>query len=186
MTNDELKELIGNWFPNPEAYIFSEITDKKEEVKDQDENIETPETIDPTLLEFSEEGSEFLNIEVHPDDLHSLMARLKHRDEAKFDYLYCLSGVDWGEELGIVYHLESTKFRHRVVVKVKTKDRENPVFDTVSDIWATADFHEREVFDFFGIKFNNHPNLKCLFLTEDWVGYPLRKDYEDNVNMVIK
>lgn len=137
-------------------------------------------------LEFSEEGSQFLNITVTPENLHQLMTDLKNNSETKFDYLFCLSGVDWQPELGVVYHLESTTYRHIVVVKVKTSDRENPILDSVCDIWKTAEFHEREVFDFFGIKFNNHPNLKRLFLTEEWEGYPLRKDYEDEINMVIK
>ena len=60
------------------------------------------------------------------------------------------------------------------------------MLDSVYDIWATAEFHEREVFDFFGIIFTNHPNLKRLFLTEEWEGFPLRKDYVDEINMVIK
>ncbi|WP_372973339.1 NADH-quinone oxidoreductase subunit C, partial [Muriicola sp.] len=105
--------------------------------------------------------------------------------ETEFDYLFCLTGVDWGEELGVIYHLESTTKRHILVVKVSTADRENPELDTVCDLWFTAEFHEREVFDFFGIRFRNHPNLKRLFLTEDWEGYPLRKDYEDDVNMIL-
>lgn len=137
-------------------------------------------------LEFWEEGSEFLNIEVGPNQLHDLMSRLKEDDATRFDYLFCLSGVDWGENLGVIYHLESTEHRHRIVVRVQTQDREKPNFDTVSDIWYTAEFHEREVFDFFGIVFNNHPNLKRLFLTDEWEGYPLRKDYEDDINMIIK
>ena len=137
-------------------------------------------------LEFWEEGSEFLNIEVKPAQLHALMTKLKQDNQTKFDYLFCLSGVDWGESLGIVYHLDSTEFRHRLVVRVKTEDRENPVFDSVSNIWYTAEFHEREVYDFFGIKFNDHPNLKRLFLTDEWDGWPLRKDYEDDINMIIK
>ena len=137
-------------------------------------------------LEFTEEGSQFLNIMVQPEQLHALMTQLKNNNETNFDYLFCLSGVDWGKELGVVYHLESTTHRHILVVKVKTEDRENPTFDSVYDIWKTAEFHEREVFDFFGIKFNNHPNLKRLFLTEEWDGFPLRKDYEDDINMVIK
>ena len=137
-------------------------------------------------LEFSEEESQFLNIMVQPEKLRLLMEELKNNSETKFDYLFCLSGVDWEPELGVVYHLESTTHRHIVVVKVKTEDRENPTIDTVCDIWRTAEFHEREVFDFFGIKFNNHPNLKRLFLTDDWVGFPLRKDYVDEINMVIK
>lgn len=137
-------------------------------------------------LEFTEEKSQFLNIIVKPAQLHQLMVQLKSNTETNFDYLFCLSGVDWGAALGVVYHLESTTHRHTLVVKVKTEDRVNPTFDTVSDIWFTADFHEREVFDFFGIKFNNHPNLKRLFLTEEWDGFPLRKDYKDEINMVIK
>lgn len=137
-------------------------------------------------LEFSEEGSQFLNILVQPENFHQLMKQLKENSETKFDYLFCLTGMDWGEKLGVVYHLESTTYRHQLVVKVETDDRENPVFDSVYDIWATAEFHEREAFDFFGIKFNNHPNLKRLFLTDEWEGFPLRKDYEDEINMVIK
>ena len=137
-------------------------------------------------LEFSELESQFLNITVQPAQLHQLMLQLKNNNETKFDYLFCLSGVDWVTELGVVYHLESTTYRHTIVVKVKTADRENPTFDYVCDIWQTAEFHEREVFDFFGIKFNNHPNLKRLFLTEDWSGFPLRKDYVDEINMIVK
>ncbi|WP_455169174.1 NADH-quinone oxidoreductase subunit C [Aegicerativicinus sediminis] len=137
-------------------------------------------------LGFSEEGSQFLNVSVKPDRLHFLMEQLKINQETKFDYLFCLTGVDWGQNLGVVYHLESTIFRHQLVVKVEIDDRDNPIIDSVSDLWSTAEFHEREVYDFFGIKFNNHPNLKRLFLTEEWDGFPLRKDYEDDINMVIK
>ena len=137
-------------------------------------------------LEFWEEGSEFLNIEVGPAQLHALMTKLKQDDQTKFDYLFCLSGVDWGESLGVIYHLDSTEFRHQLVVRVKTENRENPVIDSVSNIWYTAEFHEREAYDFFGIEFNNHPNLKRLFLTDEWDGWPLRKDYVDDINMIIK
>lgn len=136
-------------------------------------------------LEFTEEESQFLNIQVLAEHLHQLMAQLKNDPDTQFNYLFCLSGVDWGEKLGVVYHLESTTKRHIVVVKVTADEREASVLDSVYDIWATAEFHEREVFDFFGIKFTNHPNLKRLFLTEDWIGYPLRKDYEDDTNMIL-
>ncbi len=137
-------------------------------------------------LEFSEEGSEFLNVTVPAEELHEICLKLKDTPELKFDYLFCLTGIDWGAELGVIYHLESTEYRHNIVVKVKTADREDPKLDSVNDIWRTAEFHEMEVFDFFGIRFNNHPNLKRLFLTPDWEGYPLRKDYVDEENMVIK
>jgi NADH/F420H2 dehydrogenase subunit C len=137
-------------------------------------------------LEFTEEGSQFLNISVKPKELHQLLLQLKSNAETSFDYLFCLTGIDYEKALGVIYHLESTTHRHIVVVKVQTEDRENPTFDSVWDIWRTAEFHEREVFDFFGIKFNNHPNLKRLFLTDEWEGFPLRKDYVDEINMVIK
>ena len=137
-------------------------------------------------LTFSEEASEFLNVEVPVEELYKTCSQLKSNPDLKFDYLFCLTGMDWGEELGVIYHFESTAFRHNIVVKVKTSDRENPTMDSVSDIWYTAELHEMEVYDFFGIKFNNHPNLKRLFLPPDWQGYPLRKDYVDEENMIIK
>ena len=180
MTNEALQNLINSWFPNSISKTVAAEAPVETEVS------ETIASVSTNGLEFTEEGSQFLNITVQHELLHKLMSHLKTNSETKFDYLFCLSGVDWGEELGVVYHLESTTHRHTIVVKVQTKDRENPTFDSVCDIWATADFHEREVFDFFGIKFNNHPNLKRLFLTEDWDGFPLRKDYVDEINMVIK
>jgi len=137
-------------------------------------------------LEFTDENNAYLNVTVNAEDLHQFMLQLKENTETSFDYLFCLTGMDWGKELGVIYHLESTTHRHTLVVRVKTSDRENPNFDTVSNIWYTADFHEREAYDFFGIKFNNHPNMKRLFLTEEWEGFPMRKDYVDDVNMVIK
>ncbi len=190
MNNSELQELISSWFPNPEV-TTSEVVKENQETSDlstekDEEKITAKEVVNSGLLSFTEEGSEFLTIVVKPEHLHALMNQLKSNPKTRFDYLYCLTGMDWGKELGIVYHLESTVYRHQLVVKVNTEDRENPVFDSVCDIWKTAEFHEREVFDFFGIKFNNHPNLKYLFLTEEWEGYPLRKDYVDEVNMVIK
>ena len=180
MTNEALQKIINSWFPSP----ISKTT--ATEVSDENEISELSEPKSTNGLEFSEEGSQFLNITVQPELLYQLMSQLKNNKETHFDYLFCLSGVDWESSLGVVYHLESTKYRHMIVVKVHTENRENPTFDSVYDIWATAEFHEREVFDFFGIKFNNHPNLKRLFLTDEWVGYPLRKDYEDEINMVIK
>ena len=180
MTNEALQNIINSWFPNSISKIVAAEAPIEIEIS------ETIESVSTNGLEFTEEGSQFLNITVQPELFHKLMSELKSNSETQFDYLFCLTGVDWGEELGVVYHLESTTHRHTIVVKVQTKDRENPIFDSVCDIWATADFHEREVFDFFGIKFNNHPNLKRLFLTEDWDGFPLRKDYVDEINMVIK
>ncbi len=137
-------------------------------------------------LEFSEEASEFLNVTVPKDELFELCRKLKETPELDFDYLFCLTGMDWGTDLGVIYHLESVDKMHNIVLKVKTDDRENPLLDSVNTIWRTAEFHEMEVYDFFGIKFNNHPNMKRLFLPPEWDGFPLRKDYTDEANMVIK
>ena len=137
-------------------------------------------------LEFTEEASEFLNVIVPKEELYKICKNLKENSDLDFDYLFCLTGMDWGQELGVIYHLESIEKKHNIVVKVKTADREKPVLDSVCDIWRTAEFHEMEVYDFFGIKFNNHPNLKRLFLPPEWDGFPLRKDYVDEVNMIIK
>ena len=135
---------------------------------------------------FAEEASEFLTVTVPKENLHFLMNKLKSDIDLSFDYLFCVTGMDWGTALGVIYHLESTVLQHNLVVKVQTEDRENPTLDSVHDIWPTAEFHELEVYDFFGIKFNNHPKLRRLFLTPEWTGYPLRKDYKDDANMVIK
>lgn len=136
-------------------------------------------------LQFEEESA-FLQVVVQKENLLKFCNSLKNDPKTKFDYLFCLTGMDWGKELGVIYHLESTTLKHELVVKVKTEDRENPELDSVWEIWRTAELHEMEVFDFFGIKFKNHPNLKRLFLTPDWTGFPLRKDYVDEANMVIK
>jgi NADH:ubiquinone oxidoreductase subunit C len=116
-------------------------------------------------------------------------------DTLQMDYLFCLTCIDWGQTaagktqaggggfLTMVYHFTSTTFRHTLVVKVKL-DRNNPELETVSDTWRTAEFHEREVFDLFGVRFLHHPDLRRLVLTDDFEGYPLRKDFEDPVNMI--
>jgi len=131
-----------------------------------------------------QENKQFLTFLIPPAELHALALKLKNEDDFAFDYLFCLTGVDLVKQLMVVYHLESTKHHHQLVLKVQTEDRANPAFDTVCDIWKTAEFHEREVYDLLGIRFNNHPDLRRLFLDEDWKGYPLRKDYVDEVNIV--
>ena len=131
-----------------------------------------------------EENKQYPTFFIPAGKLHATATRLKEDADTAFDYLFCQSGTDMGKYLMVVYHLESTRLGHELVLKVKTEDRETPAFDTVCDIWRTAEFHEREIFDLLGIRFNNHPDLRRLFLDENWVGYPLRKDYSDEVNIV--
>jgi NADH-quinone oxidoreductase subunit C len=131
------------------------------------------------------EGRQFTEATIPFSKFYGIAKKLRENVETNFDYLSCLTGVDYGHDLGVVYHLFSTNHKHGIVLKTRTADRDNPNLDSVSDIWMTADFHEREVFDLLGIRFNNHPDLRRLFLDSSW-GYPLRKDYVDDINIVTK
>lgn len=140
-------------------------------------------TIVPSV-EFTEPVYQFLNVTVSPAKLRNLAKQLNTDPDLSFDYMFCLTGVDWVTHFMVIYHLYSTRNDHTVVMKVKIDDRENPEVETLCDIWKTAEFHEREVYDLFGIKFLNHPDLRRIFLEDDWVGYPMRKDYVDEINIV--
>lgn len=133
--------------------------------------------------EVTFEESQFLNAIVLSEKIYTLVKHLRENPDSDIDCLICLSGVDWKDHFMIVYHMTSRKHRHTFVLKAKITDRNNPKIDTVCDIWRTAEFHEREVYDLFGIKFNNHPDLRRLFLDDTW-GFPLRKDYTDDITIV--
>ena len=137
-------------------------------------------TIQPEAT-FDDTG-EWLNILIEPLHWKQLAKDLRN-SQFHFDYLFCLTCIDWKTHLTMVYHLSSTPFRHTIVVKANL-NREKPEIDTVSDIWRTAEFHEREVFELFGVQFLEHPDLRKLILTDDFIGYPLRKDFEDPINMI--
>ncbi len=131
------------------------------------------------------EGKQYLEVSVPPSELHFLARQLRDKEEVQFDFLFCISGVDYGSDLGVVYHMRSTQFDHVVVLKTRTADRLNPQVDSLTDIWQSAELLEREVYDLLGIKFINHPDLRRLFLDKSW-GFPLRKDYVDDINIVYK
>lgn len=95
----------------------------------------------------------------------------------EFNYLENLSGVDYETEMEVVYHLTSLTHGHDVCIKVKTQ-RDAPQVPSVTGVWRAADWHEREVYDLLGIRFTHHPHLRRILMPEDWVGHPLRKDYE--------
>ena len=109
---------------------------------------------------------------------------LRSEKDLSFDYLFCVTCADWKTHLTMIYHLCSVSQGHTIIVRAKIGDRNDPHIASVASIWRTAEFHEREAYDLFGVKFNGHPDLRRLFLTDDWKGWPLRKDYEDEINMV--
>lgn len=147
-------------------------------------NEELKQTVLSIVPTATFEESQFLNVILDASQLHLLAKYLKENPATNFDYLFCQTAVDWLQYFYVVYHLTSKNLKHTLVLKAKITDRENPVVESVCDLWKTANFHEREVFDLFGIKFTNHPDLRRILLEDHWVGYPLRKDYKDEINMV--
>lgn len=134
---------------------------------------------------------------VEPADLLEICRFLRDDSKFRMELLNCISGVDYLEtdpkkapkagfepHLEVVYHFQSFTHRHRLVVKIilpRWKDNkvgELPEVPSVASLWATADWHEREVYDLSGVWFSGHPNLRRILTSEDWVGHPLRKDYE--------
>ncbi len=148
----------------------------KEELKIKIAELFSSATVDET--------GEWLNINIPAGDFLSAAEILRNNPELNFDFLFCQTCIDWKTNLTMVYHFESTKYRHQVVVKVQL-DRNKSEIETVSHIWRTAEFHEREVYEMFGVNFLNHPDLRLLILPDGWEGKnPLRKDFEDPVNMI--
>ncbi|HRX78056.1 MAG: NADH-quinone oxidoreductase subunit C [Planctomycetaceae bacterium] len=136
-------------------------------------------------------------IEVSPDGIAEVCEYLRDDAELRLNLLNCITGVDyfmadpkkaakagWEPHTEVVYHLSSTLNKHSLVLKVilpRWKDGvegELPEVLSVSGVYNTANWHEREVYDLSGVRFVGHPNLRRILCPEDWVGYPLRKDYE--------
>lgn len=114
---------------------------------------------------------------------------LRDHPQTWFDFLSCLTGVDYGvekQQFGVVYHLSSIIKNHTLVLKVvadNNRDQENlPSFKSISAVYKAAEWHEREAFDMLGIYFENHPDLRRILLPDDWDGFPLRKDYKTAEN----
>ena len=136
-------------------------------------------------------------IEVAPAGIVEICEHLRDSPDLQLDMLNCITCVDylhtdakkaakaeWDPHLELVYHLSSIRKKHTLVLKAKLPrwkdDQEGqlPEIESVASVWPTADWHEREVYDLSGVRFLNHPNLRRILCPEDWVGYPLRKDYE--------
>ena len=126
-----------------------------------------------------EESGKTLNVTVPKENFYEAASFL--RKDCNCDYLIDVVGMDYTDSLGVIYYLSNTQDPAQVVaLKTSTSDRENPLLDSVYEFWESAGLYEREVYDFFGIRFINHPDMRRLFLRQDWKGYPLRKDYDAN------
>ena len=153
MSFDEIKELLLDKF-GPGVVIGEELTG-----------------LQPALL-------------IEPSRIAEVCMELRNNENTYFDFLACLTGVDYGVEtnrFGVVYHLTSIPYKNQLTLKISKehiRDNEDlPSFPSVSAVWRTAEWHEREAYDLIGIFFENNPDLRRILLPDDWEGYPLRKDY---------
>lgn len=129
---------------------------------------------------FENDNSGILQITVADEQWHELAKTLRDDPDTAMDYLVTIVGMDWVEKLGCIYYLMSTRHNTMCSVKVAVTDRDKPYIHSVADLWRIAEIYEREVYDFYGIVFINNPDMRRLFLNIDWVGYPLRKDYDED------
>ncbi len=131
-----------------------------------------------------EEGGQWLTVNIEPAEWLTFAKNLRNDAALNFDFLFCITCIDWKTHVTMVYHLTSTTYRHNIVVKAKLNFT-IPEIASVTSIWKTADFHERETYEMFGVNFINHPDLRLLILPDGWEGKnPMRKDFEDPINMI--
>ncbi len=119
-----------------------------------------------------------VSITLHRSVLLEACQLLRDHAQTRFDFLRGIAAVDYQEEFELVYLLFSYPHGCELALKVRLP-RNEPTVSSVSQVWASADWHEREAFDLMGICFEGHPNLQRLLLPDDWVGHPLRKDYKE-------
>lgn len=130
------------------------------------------------------QGKQVPEMWVAPHDLSETLKTMKNTSDLNFDFMFNLMGIDLDGQLGVYYHLESYALRHSMVLKCFAEGRDNAHLPSTVSLYPGAELLEREVFELYGIVFDGHPDLRKLLLPDDWVGFPLRKDYFDPVNIV--
>lgn len=118
-------------------------------------------------------------LEVDKTDLPLILSFLKNTPESDFDMLIAIAAGDFEENFGLDYLLYSSKAGSKIIVRTKIS-KNNAQTQTVSNIFSSANWEEREIFDLFGITFISHKNLERLFMPKGWIGHPLRKDYKQD------
>ncbi len=122
---------------------------------------------------------------IEPTRIAEVCLELRNNPKTYFDFLSSITGVDYGTEanrFGAVYHLASMPYQTQLTLKVSVENNRShddlPTFPSITSVYRTADWHEREAYDLVGIFFEGHPDLRRILLPDDWEGYPLRKDYK--------
>jgi NADH-quinone oxidoreductase subunit C len=143
------------------------------------------EKFGPEVIIGEETGGLQPAILIQAEFIVKVCLELRNNPKTYFDFLSNLSGVDYGVEagrFGVVYHLASIPYQTQLVLKIsEANDRDPgnlPTFNSITAVYRSADWHEREAYDFYGIFFEGHPDLRRILLPDDWEGYPLRKDYK--------
>ncbi len=166
LSNWEIYQLVAEKFPNIKIADLEEISQ------------ESLEKLGPDyILDFVVEKEEYV----------AFANFLKSHSKLKMDFLTFITAVDYVEYMDVVVHLLSTELGHKISFHASLSDRENPEIESLCAIYIGANWHEREVYDFFGIKFTNHPDMRRIFLDElekPIEGFPLRKDWEDPTRVV--
>lgn len=134
------------------------------------------------LLLASTTGGRHPHVQIRPEGLLGLCRFLKDAPGLRFDLLRCISAVDWPQRnmIELSYDLMSIPFGHAFAVKLEL-DRTHPEVESISGVWPAAAWHEREAFDLMGVIFRHHPDARRILMPQDWIGHPLRKDYQDPV-----
>ncbi len=128
-----------------------------------------------TVSEFKDE----LTLQVNKKDILEVCKFLKNNDELQFLICEDITAIDWARRTNrftVVYHIFSLKNKFRLVLKADV-DESDCTIDSVTSVWRAANWQEREVYDMYGIKFNNHPDLRRMYMPEEFEHYPLRKDF---------
>ena len=165
MDRESLKNKIATWSSEAEFSAAAVLADEEAGIK-------------------ASSGTQFLEVIIKPAQLLDFADKLRNDADMLFDFMFSLTCVDFADHFMMVYHLRSIEHTHEMVLKVKIEDKEKPEVETLCHIWRTAEYLEREVYDLFGVVFKNHPDLRRILLEDDRVGYPLRKDFVDPVNMI--
>jgi NADH-quinone oxidoreductase subunit C len=137
-------------------------------------------TLEPET-QRSTKPSDLPTVEVSANHLLALMRQIKNNKQLAFDMLILYTAVDWIKQdvIELIYQLFSARYHYKLRVLV-TVPRDNPVVPTLAPLWRIAEWQEREVYDMFGVLYDNHPDLRRLLLEDEWQGFPLRKDYQDD------
>lgn len=134
-------------------------------------------------IKIVEEKGIGYTLTVKREDLFRAASALK---EAGFDLFLFVAGIDYPDSIKLTYRIYSSKRQNQLAVMLKTEvPKSDPVVDSLVPLWSAANWHERETYDLLGVVFKGHPDLRRIFMPDDWVGHPLRKDYKDNHMLVM-